>query len=137
LLGVFLMRIDARESNTGAFFRIIATHFLTRLIWPEWSNNSMRVCHAMPTGAKVMTSSKNERQPFGRVRLSISTKLLGVTLVILIAVVCVNYIVFMGGYRDAMLGSYIDRASSFTAVAEEAKSDASIKFLNGTINVEK
>lgn len=59
------------------------------------------------------------------------------TLVILIAVVCVNYIVFMGGYRDAMLGSYIDRASSFTAVADEAKSDASIKFLNGTINVEK
>jgi methyl-accepting chemotaxis protein len=60
-----------------------------------------------------------------------------VTLFILIAVVAVNYVVFMGGYRDSMLASYEDRAASFTAVADEAKSDASRKFMNGTVNVDK
>jgi len=79
-------------------------------------------------------SQDHEQQ---RVRLGISTKLLGITFAILIAVVGINYAVFMSGYRSSMLTSYEEKASSFTAVADEAKSDASRKFMNGTINVEK
>ncbi len=72
-----------------------------------------------------------------KIKLGISTKLLAVTLVVLITVVAVNYVVFMGGYRTSMLASYEQRASSFTAVADEAKSDAAKKFMNGTVNVDK
>lgn len=72
-----------------------------------------------------------------RFSFGISTKMLAVTLAIMVAVVGINYVVFISGYRDSMLESYEKRASSFTAVADEAKNDASRKFLNGTVNVDK
>ncbi len=71
-----------------------------------------------------------------RFKFGISTKMLAITLAILVAVVGINYIVFMDGYKTAMFRAYEEKASSFTAVADEAKSDAARKFLNGTINVE-
>lgn len=79
----------------------------------------------------------SQDQSTPRFRIGISTKLLSISLLVLLAVVGVNYAVFMSGYRDSMLDAYEEKASSFTAVADEAKSDASVKFMDGTINVEK
>ena len=64
----------------------------------------------------------------------LSTKIIAVTFSILVAVVAVNYAVFLKGYRVDMEQSFIGRASAFTAVADEAKIDASVKFLNGEVN---
>ena len=79
----------------------------------------------------------SQDQSTPRFRVGISTKLLCISLLVLLAVVGVNYAVFMSGYRESMLDAYEDKASSFTAVADEAKSDASVKFMDGTINVEQ
>lgn len=66
----------------------------------------------------------------------LSTKIIAVTFTILVAVVAVNYVVFLKGYRTDMEQSYIGRASAFTAVADAAKNAASTKFINGEINTE-
>jgi len=66
----------------------------------------------------------------------LSTKIIAVTFAILIAVVAVNYVVFLKGYRDEMHQAMIDRAASFTAVADAAKNGASEKFIKGEVNTE-
>jgi len=69
--------------------------------------------------------------------MGLSMKIASSTLVILIVVVAVNYVVFLRGYRTAAQAAMMDRASAFTAVAEEAKIDASEKFLHDEVNLEK
>ncbi len=66
----------------------------------------------------------------------LSTKIIAVTFTILVAVVAVNYVVFLKGYRTDMEESFVGRASAFTAVADAAKNDASVKFINGEINTD-
>lgn len=82
----------------------------------------------------IMMNQSMNRQ---KLRFGISTKLLIVIVGIVIAVVAINYTVFMNGYRADMFAAYESKASSFTAVADEAKNDAARKYLNGTVNVEK
>jgi len=67
----------------------------------------------------------------------LSTKIMAASLGILIAVVAVNYVVFLSGYRNDAQDAMMARASAFTAVADEAKNDASVKFLNGEVNTDK
>ncbi|MBL4809202.1 MAG: DUF3365 domain-containing protein [Phycisphaerales bacterium] len=67
----------------------------------------------------------------------LSTKIMAASLGILVAVVAVNYVVFLSGYRHDAQTAMMARASAFTAVADEAKNDASVKFLNGEVNTEE
>lgn len=53
--------------------------------------------------------------------LGLSTRIIGTTLVTLIAVVAVNYIVFVSGYQSSAQQAMVDKAAAFTAVADEAK----------------
>ncbi|MDF1809975.1 MAG: methyl-accepting chemotaxis protein [Phycisphaerales bacterium] len=73
----------------------------------------------------------------GELSFGLSTKIIGLTLVILIAVVAVNYVVFLSGYKHDMHDSLVDRASGFTAVADSAKNSASDKVVNGDVNTEE
>jgi methyl-accepting chemotaxis protein len=69
--------------------------------------------------------------------LGLTTKIIGATFSIMILVIAVNYIVFLKGYRNDAQSAMMERASAFTAVADEAKIDASEKFLNGEVNIDK
>jgi methyl-accepting chemotaxis protein len=66
----------------------------------------------------------------------LSTKIIFAALSVMIVVVAVNYIVFLSGYRGDAQDAMLLRASAFTAVADEAKNDASEKILKGEINTE-
>jgi len=59
------------------------------------------------------------------------------TLGVLVAVVAVNYVVFLSGYKNDAQDAMMARASAFTAVADEAKIDASEKFLKGEVNTDQ
>ncbi|MFK7758538.1 MAG: methyl-accepting chemotaxis protein [Phycisphaerales bacterium] len=72
-----------------------------------------------------------------KLTIGISTKIIGITFGILVAVIIVNYVVFLTGYRNDIQASYIDRASGFTAVADAAKNSASEKYIEGDINSEE
>ena len=63
---------------------------------------------------------KNSKISFG-----LASKIISVTLVILVAVVSVNYAIFLKGYQKDAQFAMMARASAFTAVADEAKIDAS------------
>ncbi|MBO6514424.1 MAG: methyl-accepting chemotaxis protein [Phycisphaerales bacterium] len=71
-----------------------------------------------------------------RFSFGLSTKIMVTSLGILLMVVAVNYVVFLSGYRKDAESAMMERASAFTAVADEAKIDASDKFLNGEVNTE-
>ena len=53
--------------------------------------------------------------------LGLGTRIIAVTLVILVVVVFVNYVVFVGGFQDSAHNAMVEKAASFTAVADEAK----------------
>ncbi len=57
--------------------------------------------------------------------LGIPTKIVLVTLGILVVVVCVNFYVFLQGFTREAEAALIEKASGFTAVADEAKNHAS------------
>lgn len=67
----------------------------------------------------------------------LSTKIIFSALTIMVLVVAVNYVVFLKGYRNDAQDAMLLRASAFTAVADEAKNDASQKILKGEINTEE
>ena len=69
--------------------------------------------------------------------LGLSTKIIAITFSILVAVVAVNYVVFLTGYANDMQDAYVKRASGFTAVADAAKNSASDKFIKGDIKAEE
>ncbi len=53
--------------------------------------------------------------------LGLATRLITVILFVLLGVVAVNYVIFVGGYRDSATDAMVERAAAFTAVADEAK----------------
>ncbi|MBO6514426.1 MAG: methyl-accepting chemotaxis protein [Phycisphaerales bacterium] len=75
-------------------------------------------------------------QPKSLLSFGLSTKIIFASLSILFVVVAVNYVVFLSGYRKDAESAMMARAMAFTAVADEAKIDASEKFLNEEINTE-
>ncbi len=78
----------------------------------------------------------SEQQETSRISFGLSTKIMIASLGVLLAVVAVNYVVFLSGYRADAQVAMMERASAFTAVADEAKADASVKFLNGEVNTQ-
>ncbi len=81
------------------------------------------------------TMSENTKSK--KIALGLSTKIMAASLSILILVVAVNYLVFLRGYRTDAQSAMMARASAFTAVADEAKNDASEKFLNHEVDIDK
>jgi len=79
----------------------------------------------------------NEQKAKTGFSFGLSTKIIAATFGILIAVVVVNYMVFLSGYRSEMKAAYEKQASGFTAVADAAKNEAAVKFLNGEVNTDK
>ena len=77
-----------------------------------------------------------ESSPKSILSLGLSTKIIASCFVILLMVITVNYIVFLKGYRKDAQTAMMARASAFTAVADEAKIDASEKFLNKEVNAQ-
>lgn len=79
----------------------------------------------------------NNEQKKSKLSFGLTTKIMATTLSLLIVMVTINYVVFLKGYRNDAQEAMMARASAFTAVADEAKIDASEKFLNGEVNTEK
>ena len=66
--------------------------------------------------------------------LGLGIKIIAASVLVLVLVVAVNYAVFLSGYKADAQRAMIDRAAAFTAVADEAKSDAARKLLDGQVN---
>ena len=58
--------------------------------------------------------------------LNLATRIVTVTLAILVVVLTVNYIVFINGYRARAQDAMVEKARAFSAVADEAKNHASL-----------
>jgi len=56
---------------------------------------------------------------------SLSGRIVALTVVLVIAAVAVNYVVFVRGYRKSAEEAMVEKAAAFTAVADEAKNHAS------------
>ncbi len=56
---------------------------------------------------------------------SLSLRILLFTFAIIAIIVAVNYVIFIGGYRNSAENAMIEEAAAFTAVADEAKNHAS------------
>jgi methyl-accepting chemotaxis protein len=53
--------------------------------------------------------------------LGLGTRIIGLSLVIMVSVVAINYVIFVGKYREAAKQAMVEKAASFTAVADESK----------------
>ena len=65
--------------------------------------------------------------------LSITTKILCATIMVLLIALAINGAVFTRGYRKDAVQAMTEKAAAFTAVADEAKSSASRQMLDGSI----
>lgn len=66
---------------------------------------------------------------------SLTTKIIATVAGVVIAVVGVNYAVFMGHYKEDARAALMDKAAAFTAVADEAKNHTSEMHADGAIDV--
>ena len=57
--------------------------------------------------------------------LGLATRIIGLTLLVLVAVVAVNYAVFVGRFRHSAEDAMVEKAAAFTAVADETKNHVS------------
>jgi methyl-accepting chemotaxis protein len=80
----------------------------------------------------------NEHQSTSGISVGFSVgltgKILFASLGVMFVVIAVNYGVFLKGYRTSAQAAMVERASAFTAVADEAKNDASTKLMDGQTN---
>lgn len=76
----------------------------------------------------------NYRMPKPFNSLSLSTRIVGITVAVVIAVVAVNYVVFVRGYRVRAQEALVEKAKVFTAVADEAKNHVSRLHQKGAID---
>ncbi len=66
---------------------------------------------------------------FNKLRsLGLGTRIIAITLVMMIVVVTINYIVFVTKFRSTSLKNLAEKAAAFTAVADAAKDEAAILF---------
>ena len=66
--------------------------------------------------------------------LQLAPRIVTVTVLILVAVVAVNYAVFASGYRTRAEEAYVEKARAFSAVADEAKNHASALHESGAFD---
>ena len=64
-------------------------------------------------------------------KLKLATRIVAVTLVVVISVVAVNYLVFVRGYRTSAQAAMVEKAKAFSAVADEAKNHVSLLHRTG------
>ena len=57
--------------------------------------------------------------------MKLSTKLISTVLVVIVAVVAINYVVFMRGYASSAQAALVEEAQVFTALADETKNHVS------------
>jgi len=69
--------------------------------------------------------------------LGLSTKIITATMVILLAVVAVNYVVFLRGYAADTQDALMDKAAAFTAVADETKNLTSLMHSQNAFDEER
>jgi methyl-accepting chemotaxis protein len=69
--------------------------------------------------------------------LGLTTKIIGVGVLIVAGLVGVNYAVFLHGYKADAESALVERAAAFTAVADEAKAHASKLLASGAVNREE
>ena len=67
--------------------------------------------------------------------LGLGTRIIAVTLTILIMVVVVNYVVFVSDYRKSAEQAMVEKAAAFTAVADESKNHTSKLNQDGTFDM--
>lgn len=75
---------------------------------------------------------KHERKSIG-----LTTKIIAVMTIVLIAVVTVNYLIFMSTYRRDVITAMMDKAAVFTAAADEAVEHATTVFQSDALDFEK
>ena len=63
--------------------------------------------------------------------LKLATRIVAVTLFVVIVVVAVNYMVFVSDYRASAQEGMVEKAKAFTAVADEAKNHTSLLHRSG------
>ncbi|RMD61566.1 MAG: methyl-accepting chemotaxis protein, partial [Planctomycetota bacterium] len=68
--------------------------------------------------------------------LRLTTKIITVAVLLLVAVVGVNYAVFMTGYRDSAEEALVEKAAAFTAVADATKEHVSSLYAKKAFAVE-
>lgn len=68
--------------------------------------------------------------------LSISKKIIGIFVVVIMAVVAVNYAVIIRSYQQDAISALADKAGAFTAVADEAKNHAARLIASGAVQLE-
>ncbi|MFM7051655.1 MAG: methyl-accepting chemotaxis protein [Planctomycetota bacterium] len=64
---------------------------------------------------------------------SLSGRIIALTVLLALVAVGLNYVVFVGRFRDSAEGAMVEKAAAFTAVADEAKNHASGLFLSKSI----
>jgi methyl-accepting chemotaxis protein len=67
---------------------------------------------------------------------SLSSRIVTLAVVLVLAAVAVNYVVFVSKFRGSAEQAMVEKAAAFTAVADEAKNHASELFLDGAIATE-
>jgi len=67
--------------------------------------------------------------------LSLSTRIIALTIVVLLTVVGVNYAIFVDGYRESADQAMVEKAAAFTAVADAAKNHQSKLMSSGTVDM--
>ena len=66
--------------------------------------------------------------------MGLATRIVVMAVVVIVAVVAVNYVVFVRGYRTSAREALVEKAKAFTAVADEAKNHASLLHRTGAID---
>ncbi|MEO1583663.1 MAG: methyl-accepting chemotaxis protein [Planctomycetota bacterium] len=69
-------------------------------------------------------------------KLGLTTKIVALAVVAMFAVLAVNYVVFLRGYRADMELAMSEKAGAFTAVADETKNHTGKLFGSGAIDIE-
>jgi len=67
-------------------------------------------------------------------QLKLATRIVAVTLIVVISVVAVNYLIFVRGYRASAQEALVEKAKAFIAVADEAKNHASLLHRTGAFD---
>ena len=67
-------------------------------------------------------------------KLNLGTRIVGVTLIVVIIVVAVNYLIFVRGYRTSAQEAMVEKAKAFSAVADEAKNHVSLLHRTGVFD---
>lgn len=74
---------------------------------------------------------------FDRIRaIGLATRMIALAVFMLVVVVGLNYVVFVGGYRNSAEEALMEKAAAFTAVADEAKNHQSGVIMSGSLDTE-